>query len=91
MDNMRRMQSMMDSMMSPFDNMMSPFDNMMSPFGMFGGHQRQAGHGAPNHNMLMPFGFGGSLFPTEMFGSFVSTIDGYIILFNLLNPISDII
>ncbi|KAG8185366.1 hypothetical protein JTE90_023112 [Oedothorax gibbosus] len=70
MDNMRRMQSMMDSMMSPFDNMMSPFDNMMSPFGMFGGPQRQGGHGGPNHNMLMPFGFGGSLFPTDMFANF---------------------
>lgn len=49
-------------------------DSMMSPFGgMFGGSRAIQ---APNQmggagNSLMPFGFGGSLFPNEMF-SFVS-------------------
>ncbi|GFY48977.1 myeloid leukemia factor 1 [Trichonephila inaurata madagascariensis] len=62
MESMRRMESMMDS--------------MMSPFGLFAGGQRAI----ENHdnrtggrqNMLMPFGFGGSLFPNmdDMFANF---------------------
>jgi len=53
MENMRRMESMMDSMMSPFG-------------GMFGGHRalQQPNQVAGMGNSLMPFGFGGSLFPS---------------------------
>jgi len=61
MENMRRMESMMDSMMSPFG-------------GMFGGHRaiQSPNQPAGMGNSLMPFGFGGSLFPNvdDMFSSF---------------------
>ncbi|XP_035211810.1 myeloid leukemia factor 1-like [Stegodyphus dumicola] len=62
MESMRRMESMMDS--------------MMSPFGMFGGQRAAIEGGQPNRNgsqnMLMPFGFGSSLFPNmdDMFANF---------------------
>ncbi|XP_071043291.1 myeloid leukemia factor 1 isoform X2 [Parasteatoda tepidariorum] len=64
MESMRRMESMMD--------------NMMSPFGLFGRHRGFDPHGqqlnrSSSHNsMLMPFGFGGSLFPNmdDMFAGF---------------------
>lgn len=64
METMRRMESMMDG--------------MMSPFGFFGGHRAIDSHGqqvnrsASHSNMLMPFGFGASLFPNvdDMFTNF---------------------
>lgn len=62
MESMRRMESLMDS--------------MMSPFGMFGGQRgNQPRNQSGNRtNSLMPFGFGGSLFPNmdDMFSNFVS-------------------
>lgn len=61
MEGMRRMESMMDSMMSPFG-------------GMFGGHRAIQTQNQANGmgNSLMPFGFGGSLFPNmdDMFATF---------------------
>ncbi|XP_055953521.1 myeloid leukemia factor 1-like [Argiope bruennichi] len=62
MESMRRMEAMMD--------------NMMSPFGLFGGGNRRAAidnrDNRSHGNMLMPFGFGGSLFPNmdDMFANF---------------------
>jgi len=61
MDSMRHMESMMDSMMSPF-----------GMGGMFGQRALQSPqqHGQRG-NALMPFGFGGSLFPMDsMFSNF---------------------
>lgn len=65
METMRRMESMMDNMMSPFG-------------GLFGGHRaidsngQQVNRSASHGNMLMPFGFGSSLFPNmdDMFANF---------------------
>lgn len=74
MDSMRRMESMMDNMMAPFG-------------GMFG---RQRAHQSQNHpgmgNALMPFGFGGSLFPNmdDMFSPFVSFFFFLLLFFKML-------